>query len=87
MQHELSSLRSRPPSEEVSSDEELPSQSNMWCPLLEEAYQHSIGGYLAMSMCHSSKAALSQSCHFALFMNPVARSSTDQFLTGSDVHL
>ena len=38
-------------------------------------------------MCHSSKAALSQSCHFALFVNPVARSSTDEFLTLCDVHL
>ena len=73
-------------SEEVSSDEELQGQSNMWCPLLEAAY-HSIGGYLAMSTCHSSKAALSQSCHFALFVSPVARSSTKQFFTLCDVHL
>ena len=73
-------------SEEVSSDEELPGQSKKWCPLLEPAYHHSIGGYLAMSMCHSSKAALSQSCHFSLFVNPVARSSTDQRLTLCDVH-
>ena len=37
---------------------------------------HSIGAVLlALSMCHSSKAARSQSCHFALFVNPVARSS------------
>ena len=49
--------------------------SNMWCPLLEAVYHHSIGGYLAMS--HSSKAVLSQSCHFALFVKLVARSSTD----------
>ena len=73
-------------SEEVS-DEELPSQSNMWCLLLEAANHHSIGGNLAMIMCHSSKAALSQSCHFALIVNPVARSSTDQFLTLCGVHL
>ena len=62
-----------------------PGQSNMWCPLLETAYHHSIGAFLEMSVCHSSKAALSQSCHFALFVNPVARSSTDEF-TLCDVH-
>ena len=32
-------------------------------------------------MCHSSKAGLPQSCHFAVFVNPVVWSSTDQFLT------
>ena len=51
----------------------------MWCPLLE-ACHHSIGAFLAMNTCHS-KAALSQSCHFALFVNPVARSSTNEFFT------
>ena len=49
--------------------------------LLEAAYHHSIGGFLTMSTCHRSKAALSESCHFALFVNPVARTSTDQFFT------
>ena len=39
-----------------------------------------------MNMCHS-KAALSQSCHFAVFVNPLARSSTDLFFTLCDVHL
>ena len=54
---------------------------------LEAAYHHSIGAFLAMNMCRSSKAAVSQSCHFALFVNPVARSSTDEFFTLCDVHL
>ena len=71
----------------VSSDEELPGQSNIWCLLLEAAYHHSIGGCLPMSMCHGTKAVLSQTCHFALFVNPVARASTDLFLTLCDVHL
>ena len=62
-------------------------QSNLWCPLHEAAYHHGIGGYLAMSMCHGSKAALSQTCHLALFVNPVARASTNLFLTLCDVHL
>ena len=59
----------------------------MWCPLLEAAHHHSIEGYLTMSRCHSSKGALSQSCHFSLFVNLVARSSTDQFSTLCDVRL
>ena len=59
----------------------------MWCPLQEAAYHHSIGAFLALGTCHSSKAALSQSCHFALFENPVARSSTGEFFTLCDVHL
>ena len=42
--------------DDASSDEELPGHSNMWCPLLEAAYHHSIGTMLALSMCHSSKA-------------------------------
>ena len=67
-------------SEGISSDEEVPGQSNMWGPLLEAAYHHSIGAFLATSMCHRSKAALSQSCHFALFVKPVARASTARFL-------
>ena len=66
--------------EEVSSDEELPRQSNMWCPLLEAGYHHSIGGYLAMSMCNDKKAPLSETC-FALFVNSVARAATVVFLT------
>ena len=41
----------------------------------------------ARNRCHSSKAALSRSCHFALFVNPVARSSTDEFFTLCEVHL
>ena len=32
-------------SEDISSDEEVPGQSNMWCPLLDAAYHHSIGGF------------------------------------------
>ena len=44
------------------------SQSNM-CPLLKMVYRHSIKGYMAMSMCHHSKTALSQSCHAAVFAN------------------
>ena len=45
------------------------------------------GSFLAMSMCHRSMAALSQSCHLVLCVNPVARASTDQFFTLCDVHL
>ena len=59
----------------------------MRCPLLEAAYHHSIGGFLAVGRCHSSKAALSQSCHIALFVNPVARASTDPSFTSCDVHV
>ena len=33
------------------------------------------------------RSALSQTCHFALFVNPVARASTDCFFTFCDVHL
>ena len=73
-------------SDGASSDEDLPVHSNMWCSLLEAAYHHSIGAFLAMNMCHSSMAALSQSCHFAVFVNPVARSSTHEFFTLCDVH-
>ena len=74
-------------SDGFSSDEELSGLSNMWCPLQEAAYHHSIGAFSAMSMWHSSKAALSQSCHCALFVNLVALSSTDEFFTVCDVHL
>ena len=68
-------------------DDEVPGQSIMWCLLLEAAFHHSFGGFLAMCMCHRSKAALSQSCHLALFVNAVARASTDRFFTFCDVHL
>ena len=37
-----------------------------------------------MNMCHCSENALSRSCHFAVFVNLVARSSTDVFF---NVHL
>ena len=85
--HELRPPAGSAASDGFSSDEELPGQSNMWCALLEAAYHHSIGAFLAMNMCHTSKAALSQPCHFALFATPVARSSTDEFFTLCDVHL
>ena len=62
-------------------------RSNMWCPPLEAAYHHSIGGFLTGCMCHRNKAAVSQSWHFALFVNRVARASTDRFFTFCDVHL
>ena len=52
-----------------------------------EAAYHSIGAFLAVNVCHSSKAALSQSCHLTLIVNPVARLSTDEFFTMCDVHL
>ena len=74
----VASLAGSSASDGFSSDEEWPGQFNMWCPLLETAH-HSIGAFLALGMFHSSKAALSQSCHFALFVNLVARSSTDEF--------
>ena len=82
-----SSLAGSAASDDASSDEDLPGHSNMWCSLLEAAYHHSIGELLAMNMCHSSKAAPSQSCHFAVFVNPVARSSTHKFFTSCDVQL
>ena len=59
----------------------------MWCPLLEAVYHYSVGGYLAMCMCHRSEAALLQSCHFALFVNLVARASIDRFFASCDVPL
>ena len=68
-------------------DDFAPGQSNMWCPLLEEVYHCSIGGDTAMIMCCGGKAALSQSCHFCVFVNPVARVSTDHFFTFCDEHL
>ena len=55
--------------DDASSDEEVPGHFNMWCPLLEAAC-HSIGAMLALSTCHSSKAALSQSCHFRGLREP-----------------
>ena len=57
----------------------IKSISRCGASLLEAAYHHSIGALLALNMCQSSKAALSQSCHIAVFVNPVARSSTDEF--------
>ena len=74
-------------SDGAASDEDLPGHSNMWCSLLEAAYHHSICAFLAMNMCHSSMAALSQSCHFAVFVNLLARSSTDECFTLCDMHL
>ena len=58
-------------------DDEAPSQSNMRCPLLEIVFHYSVGSCMAMMRCHRSTAALSQSCHFAVFVNPVARASSD----------
>ena len=73
--------------DDASSGEEFPGHPNMWCPLLEAAYHHRIGALLALNVCHSSKAARSQSCHFGVFVSPVARSSTEEFFTLCDAHL
>ena len=70
-----------------SSDDEELGQSNTWCPLLEATDHYSIGGHMAMCMCHRSKAALSPSCHFVVFVNPVAHASTDRFFTFCVVYL
>ena len=70
-----------------SSDDEELGQSNTWCPLLEATDHYSIGGHMAMCMCHRSKTALSPSCHFVVFVNPVAHASTDRFFTFCDEHL
>ena len=43
---------------------------------------HSIGALLAMNTCHSSKNALSRSCHFAVFVNSVVRGPSRFCLTG-----
>ena len=59
----------------------------MWCPLLErQRTTTASGGFLVMSTCHSSKAALSP-CRVALFVNPVARVPTSRFFTLYDLHL
>ena len=137
--------------DDASSDEELPGHSNMWCPLLEAAYHHSIGALLvgqcaillgerrdeehfnvhirdtveagpsywrghalwrewylmillpasmggfpcrvmrdrrqSVTTLFFSKAASSQSCHIAVFVSPVVRSSTDEFSTLCDAHV
>ena len=62
-----------------STDEEIPGEENMCCPLLCAAYHYYIGEYLAQYMCYSSKADVSQTCHFAVFINPIERDSIDQF--------
>ena len=59
----------------LSSDESVPGAGNMWSPLLCAAYHYDIGEYLAKSMCSRSAAALSQSCHFAVLVNPIERAS------------
>ena len=64
---------------DVSSDESVPGAGNMWSPLLCAAYHYDIGEYLAKSMCSRSAAALSQSCHFAVLVNPIERASMDRF--------
>ena len=76
-------------SEAGSSDHQAPGQSNMWCSL---SVRQCATTALAVSWpcvcaCHRSKAAFSQSCHFALFVKAVARASTDCFFTFCDVHL
>ena len=70
----LRSAQSRRDGEAGYSDDEEPGHSNMRCPLLEAVYHHSIGGYMAICMCRS-KAALSQPCHFAVFVLPQTVSS------------
>ena len=62
-----------------STDEEMPGEDNMWCPLLCAAYHYYIGEYLAQYMCYCSRANVSQTCHFAVFINPIERESIDQF--------
>ena len=63
----------------TSTDEEMPGEDNMWCPLLCATYHYYIGERLAQFMCYYSKANVSQTCHFAVFINPIERESTDRF--------
>ena len=64
---------------DVSSDESVPGADNMWCPLLCAVYHFFIGEYVASYACSRSLAALSQSCHFAVLINPIERASIDRF--------
>ena len=64
----------------TSTDEEMPGEDNMWCPLLSAAYHYYIGQRLAQFLCYHSKANVSQTCHFAVFISPIERESVARFL-------
>ena len=51
----------------------------MWNPLLCTAYHYYNGVRMAEFMTYCSKANISQTCHFAVFLNPVERESMDWF--------
>ena len=74
-------------SDTASSDDETSAQSNMRYPFLETAYHYNIDGFLVMYMCHRCKTALSQSCHFVVFVNAVALAFTDRFINYCDGNL
>ena len=52
--------RSRPPAKRSLLVRSCHASPTCGASLLEAAYRHSIGAFLAMHMCHSCKAALSQ---------------------------
>ena len=62
-----------------SSEDEMPGEVNMWNPLLCTAYHYYNGVRMAQFMTSCSKANISQTCHFAVFLNPVERESMDWF--------
>ena len=62
-----------------SSEDEMPGEDNMWNPLLCTAYHYYNGVRMAQFMNYCSKANISQTCHFAVFLNPVERESMDWF--------
>ena len=62
-----------------SSEDDMPGEANMWNPLLCTAYHYYNGVRMAQFMTYCSKANISQTCHFAVFLNPVERESMDWF--------
>ena len=62
-----------------SSEDEMLGEANMWNPLLCAAYHYYNGVRMAEFMTYCSKANISQTCHFAVFLNPVERDSMDWF--------
>ena len=74
-----SSMINRIPSGTSSSEEEMPGEANMWNPLLCTSYHYYKGERMAQFMTYRSKANISQTCHFAVFLNPIERESMDWY--------
>ena len=75
----VSSMINRIPSGKSSSEEEMPGEANTWNPLLCTAYHYYNGERMAQFMTYRSKAYISQTCHFAVFLNPIERESMDWY--------